>query len=181
LSKNNEPQSNLDDLIDSALRGYTADASRPGLEARILAHLADEPARRPAWISWMKIGAVATAVATVLLLFMLRLPQQSTPQNIATVQREMPPQLISAPEVTQAELGANPRVLLMARRGAFGSARREAWLAYLRTCGPQSSAHLTESTDEPIEIKPSAYNPIVIEPIKINPIENNPAETGDTL
>lgn len=181
LNKKNDPQNNLDDLIDLALRSYTPSAPRPGLENRILARLDSESALHPSWFSWWKIGAVATAVATVLLLFLLRLPKQLTPQNIATVQREMPSQLISAPKVTQTKPAAQARFSPVGRRRSSATARREAWFAYLRICGPQSSTRWSENSNEPIEIKPIGNDPIVIEPIKINPLEDNSAETGDTL
>ncbi len=181
LNTKNDPQVNIDDLIDLALRAYTPEAQRPGLENRILARLADEPARRPAWFSWLTIGAIATTAATVLILFLLRLPRPSAPQNIATVQREMPAQQLSAPEAIQTDSAAHTRFSRVTRRVTSATARREAWFAYLRTCGPQSNTRWSETSDEPIEIKPIANDPIVIEPIKIKPIENNPAETGETL
>jgi hypothetical protein len=63
-------QDDLDGALDAALAKYAAVEPRPGLEARVLAHLCAERARVPdrVWWRWSVAGALAAVVIVILAL-----------------------------------------------------------------------------------------------------------------
>jgi len=93
----------LDDLLDSALSGYSAVEPRPGLETRILARIQDSAAQsRTRWWSarWLVAGAVATVVAVLVLSILFLRPTQGVQRVRVTPH---------APSSNQAQTGSKPQ------------------------------------------------------------------------
>ena len=80
----------MDDLLDSALSVYSAVDARPGLEARVLARVqeAAKPQARSWNVRWLLTGAVATAIAAIVLSVVFSGPVRK-PQN-EQVRRHIP-------------------------------------------------------------------------------------------
>jgi len=88
MPENNERR--MDELLDSVLSVYSAVEPRPGLEARVLSHV-QEAANRQArsWnVRWLMTGAVATAIAAIVLSVLFSRPVRK-PQ-VEQVRRDIP-------------------------------------------------------------------------------------------
>jgi hypothetical protein len=107
MSDQNERQ--LDDLLNSALSAYSAVDPRPGLEARILAHIQDADAQpRAKWwnASWLVAGTVVAGIAVILLSILFLRPVQK-PSHVQ-VQSTKPPAIQLQPESTRVTTKETP-------------------------------------------------------------------------
>lgn len=94
-----------DEILEAALQGYRSEAPRPGLEARILAHVeASEQARRaPSWAWALAATAAALAIGALAIYRPHRhpLPLPSTPQQMVS-RSESPVKLAGVPQPSSA-------------------------------------------------------------------------------
>lgn len=73
----------LDELLDSALSEYSAVEPRPGLEVRLLAHVREAAEPQARWwnVRWFWTGAVAAAIAVIVLSVLFLRPERR-PQRV---------------------------------------------------------------------------------------------------
>ena len=104
----------IDDLLDAALKDYSAVEPRSGLEGRVLARLQAErerPAIRAGW--WL--AAAAAATASVLTIAVIRpAPQPAPPASVATIPHPPIVRRATPPPVSQGT--RNPNSLPDGRR-----------------------------------------------------------------
>jgi hypothetical protein len=91
-----EKDSELDDMLDSLLAGYSAVEPRPGLQARILANLREAEGREvsPGWwnVKWLWAGAVVAAIIIAAILIVGRRNLAPPDKTVVQIGQPVPKQ-----------------------------------------------------------------------------------------
>lgn len=173
-----ETNSFADQLLNAALAGYADEQARPGLEQRILAHLAEQPQPAAWWAwRWLPAGAMALValLAGALLLFPGReatreAPPSSAPPSVASAPS---PPAVSGPEALPTPLRARaPQAASASVRVAqfptpsslteeervliryLDSSPREVLVASVRTGGPLLDLQVQDVVVPRLELQP---------------------------
>ncbi len=162
----------LDDLLDRALRSYSAGEPLDGLEGRVLARVAGNKRRAVHW-NW-----IAAAVCLVMVVGGVRVetaPSRSRLSRVAVVEKnsgglEASAPTTSAKPIVSVHRLSRDREEAVARRHKMQLTREEVLLARFVAADPEQAAKQFASLNEYVQ-RDVTVAPLAVEPIKIEEIE----------
>lgn len=186
MTQPQENHTNFDHLLDQALQSYSSTEPRLGLENRILAQIAAQPAARQLpgifnrSLFWTGLAAICLAIAATVFLSERRMPEKkqeiarSVPSPNSKTHSYQIARPGGTPHIEQAAMRHHPR----AAKSEYGPAQltqQDRLLVEFVTLHHKDALNIAKQqqtpdspiADAPLHVDPIVSNPIVIAPIAV--------------